>query len=157
MGRTGYQRTYRTRVVSGVAAGVDWELRAPGNAWLRVISLVATLTTDATVIDRRVRLVAGDGSNRWFTSISSAAQAAGATVEYGAYVGADTGGSATLALTLPLPTEGLLLRPGHRLQSLTANLQAGDAWTLINVLLDEIPSDTRYVSNIGALPDQTEG
>lgn len=157
MARAGYERTWRTRAVSQPSAGSDWFLRAPGNAWLRVVSLVATLVTDATVMDRRVRLVAGDRSNRWWGAISSVAQAASATVEYGAYEGADTGGSATLALTLPLPTGGLLLRPGHQLESVTLNLQAGDQWSLVNALIDEIPSDSRYIANVGRLPDEQEG
>lgn len=150
MVRNGYRRVWRTRLAEVPNPGAEWELRAPGNAWWRVVSLVATLVTDATVANRRVRLVAGDGTNRWYAAIASADQAATATVEYGAFDGADSGGLATAGLTVPLPNGGLLLRPGHRLQSVTVNIQAGDQWSGINALIDEIPSDDPYVSLVGA-------
>lgn len=150
MARAGFNRSWRTRLIGAPAVATDWAITSPGNAWWRIVSLVATLTTDANAANRRVRLVAGDRSNRWYSSIASADQIAAQTVEYGAFEGATPGGLATVSLNLSLPTEGLLLRPGHRLEAVTTNIQAGDQWSAVMALIDEIPSDVDYVSDVGA-------
>jgi hypothetical protein len=135
-----YRRNWRTVSAPVPAAGVNWTLRPSGGGTWRVVSLVARLVTDANVANRRVTLSAGDGERTWWQQTSSADQAASLTTDYAAYAGATAGGSVPGTLTVPLPTTGLLLRSGHRLTVAVTNIQAGDAWSAIHAIVDEILS-----------------
>lgn len=138
----GYTRRWRVLKQSSPTVATDWTITAPGNLVLRVVSLVARLVTDANVANRQVSFSADDGTNTWWATLFSAAQAAGATVDYVIHTAATRDGTATVLLSAPIPSQGLLLHPGNRLVAATTNKQVGDQWSAIRALVDEIPTDT---------------
>lgn len=146
MTNPGYGRRWRTVVGIQPAAGAEWSIVAPGNATWRIVSVAATLTADATVASRFAEFIADDQSRTWYRQGTVGATTAAEASVYCGHTGA---AQATFASTdnFPLPVGGLLLRPGHRLRSLTANLQAADQWSLITALVDEIPSDIPLIGD----------
>lgn len=151
MTRPGFTRWWRIVGVTAPVAGADWALIAPGNAAWRVVSLTARLVTDAVAANRRVTLRADRGGNVFFAQPSSADQILSQTVDYAAHTGATASGVVPGTLTLPLPVQGLLLRPGYRLTVTTTGIDPGDQWSVIFALVDEIPSDDPYVGDMGSM------
>lgn len=151
MANTGYRRRWRTVRLSARAVGTDWELKAPGNAYWRVVSVAAQLTTSAVVGNRQVVLIGDDQTSTYFAQGFSTVQAASTTFTYAAH----TGGSSLLAsttATAPLPHAGMLLLPGYRLRASTGLLDPADQWANVVALVDEIPSTHAYIGDDG-LPD----
>lgn len=146
MTNPGYGRRWRTVKVDDPAAGAEWVMKAPGNATWRVVSIAATLTADATAVSRFAEFIADDQSRTWYKQGTVGATTAAEASVYCGFTGA---AQATFASTdnFPLPTNGLLLRPGYRLRSLTTNLQAADQWSAITALVDEIPSDIPFIGD----------
>lgn len=90
-----------------------------------VHSVIFQLVTNATVVNRRVSLVADDGSTVFWRQATNYDQTASLTNVYCAFEGGalGSGGGST---TFMIPTGGLRLRKGDRLSTLTSNLNAGD-------------------------------
>jgi len=145
---SGYRRRWRTVRLPAIAAGLNWELKAPGNAYWRIVSITARLVTSAVVANRQVVLIGDDQTNTFYTQGFSSAQAATLTIDYCAH----TGGSSILGGTVAtgaLPHMGLLLMPGYRLRASTALLDVADQWSLVTALVDEIPSSRPYIGDDG--------
>lgn len=115
------------RVVTGTdpAAGAEWTETVPAGVVWDLISVLATLVTDATVADRSPRLRIGDGASVFLDVPPVAVQAASITGRYlwgrgltGTNIGA---GQAAGIPDLRLPA-------GSTIASLTGNLQAADNW-----------------------------
>jgi hypothetical protein len=126
--------------VAAPAAGAEFNLTAPGDRMLRVLSLSFTLITSAVVANRRVALRADDGTDVYFAAVSSLDHTAGLTVVYSAYAGAPATGTLGSGLSLALPAPGLVLPVGAHLRSSTVLIDAGDAYSEINVLCEFYPS-----------------
>jgi hypothetical protein len=135
---------YQVVTVPTPAAGAEFTLRAPGQGLWRVVSLAFTFTASAAVANRRVALVADDQTDVWFAAESTVDVAAAAAVRFGAYAGANAAGLTAVLVNIPLPNEGLLLQPGHRLRSSTALLDVGDAFTLIRAQVQEYPQGPEF-------------
>jgi hypothetical protein len=90
-----------------------------------IMSVHLTLVTDANAANRRVSLFADDGADIFFRVQAAADQAASLTHNYSAFEGAG-GRSALTTHLLELPSGGLYQPAGGRLQTTTANRQAGD-------------------------------
>jgi len=121
---------------SDPAAGAEWSITVPAGARWRVLGVIATLTTSATVASRIATLVVDDGTNWLYNSAAQTAQGASQYVVYcwgAALPSAATAGGVS---NNPLPT-GLDLAPGYRLRSSTANLQVGDDWSAPRALVQE--------------------
>ena len=137
--RRGHYAVTERRVVSIPAplAGVDLSALAPQNGQWDVISLVASLTTSATVANRVPHIIIQDANSQHtvFNSPAINNQLAGTTVTYCA---ARTGMSAWFdnAIVIPLPGELTLLGLWGIAFSTTA-LQAGDTWSALALLVDE--------------------
>lgn len=152
MAPTGFTRRWRALALADPAAGAVWEIKATGAATLRIVSLVARLTTSAVAANRQVTLIADDSERVWYAQPASAVQVAATTTDYAAHTGATPAGAAGGVLTLPLPTAGLLLLPGHRLRVTVTAIDAGDQWTAIRALTDETPSGNPYIGDDGVMP-----
>lgn len=152
MARSGFTRRWRTLALTDPAAGSDWEIKAGGAAILRIVSLVARLTTSAVVANRLATLTADDGERVWYEQPATVAQVAGQVTDYAAHTGATPGGATPGVLTLPLPGVGLLLLPGHRLRVVTKTIDVADQWSLVRALVDETPSDTPFIGDDGVMP-----
>jgi hypothetical protein len=119
-------------------AGVDWFFSTPFSVTRsKVTSFSAQFVANATVINRNVEVIVDDGANTvWRTSVPASITAGQTVFVSGAQSNAPTGVVAT-DLTVLLPP-GLVLRPGWRLRTLTANLQGTDAWTNIWLLVEDL-------------------
>lgn len=158
MPRRGYTRRWRTLRITQPAVQTDWEIRAPGSAWLRVISVTARLVTDANVADRGVIFRADDQSATWWLQPSSSLVTANSTVDFALSTGGEHNTITQGVITEPLPSAGLLLAPGHRLRPVTSNLQAGDQWSAIVARVDESPSDDPFIGDYSIiLPEDVRG
>jgi len=153
--RQGFTRRWRQLNVVQPAVGTDWVFINPGETVLRVVSLVARLTTDANVANRTVTLVADNQTRATYRQEATVVQINGVAHDYAAHTGMTQTPAAPTVRSFGLPAEGLLLLPGHRLSVTTANIQAGDQWSLIGILADEVPTDSAYMSTQGRSAEET--
>jgi hypothetical protein len=118
------------------AAGAEVSETVPTNARWRPIAVRLTLVTDATVSSRVVTVTLDDGATVYLQVPSAVAQTASLTNSYN--LGADMIqiGAITTAILIPLPAE-LYMPAGHRIRSLTTNLQAGDNYGAPQLLVEE--------------------
>jgi len=118
------------------AAGVEIIETVPAGARWRLHSIAATLTTSATAANRVVNWAFDDGALTYYQATAAALQAASLVRQYVA--AAAGGGGSTLDVTIaaPLPL-GRVLAAGHRILTLTTNLQAGDNWGAPQLLVEE--------------------
>jgi hypothetical protein len=118
------------------AAGVEISETVPTNARWRLIAARFTFTTSVTVANRTVALVIDDGVNIYYAIVAPAAQAASVGIDYN--VGA-LGVQPALAFFnhwLPTPPDFLLLQ-GHRIRTVTQNLQVGDNFAAPQLFVEE--------------------
>lgn len=140
MSTKGPMTFYQVVQVSNPAPGAEFALKSPGQGLWRVISVAFTLVTSAVVANRRVVLFGDDQTDVWAVCPSAVDQAASTTVRYGAHVGAVGSGLAGTALSIPLPGQGFILMPGHRLRSSTLAIDATDQYSAIRALVQEFPA-----------------
>lgn len=133
---------YQVVAVTQPAAGQEWTIRGAGQGLWRVLSLAFTLTTSAAVANRRVRLVADDGTSQFYRSVAIGDQAASLAVTYSGWSGSDRGAVGAGSAHLAFPIGGLILRPGWRLSTLTDLIDVADQYSTIALLVIEYP-DTR--------------
>jgi hypothetical protein len=146
VGLMGFERRWRIVELANPAVATDWTLKADGGAWWRVISVAARLVADANVANRRATFFADNQTRNWWVSHTSNVVTNGQTVDYCGHTSAAMS-DGTGVFTFPLPANGLLLPPGHRLRVVTTNIQAGDQWSSITAQVDEIPSDEMFVGD----------
>jgi hypothetical protein len=130
-------------VVGGVpAAGVDWNVNVSTNARWRLISLVARLTTSATVANRTPSLFLRDASaNGIFDSPQITPQAASLVVAYS--WGDSCAAVATVGGVANAPLPGnCYLAQNMQIFSSTPGIQAGDQWTAPVLLIQEWQDNT---------------
>lgn len=129
MGRRLADIRYRVVRVADPGANTEISISSTGASFWLVRSLVATLTTDATVADRTVRIEQSDGTSTYFVASAGEVQAASLTRRYGAHPGADGSLTAGGVRGIPLDAYGLVVPPGHVVRTDTENLQAGDEYS----------------------------
>jgi len=109
------------------AAGQEISETVPTNTRWRFVSILALLTTDATVASRVAYWAVDDGSTLLFTGNAGLTQGVSSTEAYSLIPSysqrGDIGGNRVLAVPSPL-----ILQAGWRIRSSTTNLQAGDNW-----------------------------
>lgn len=155
MATPGIQRAWRTILVNKPNVGTDWSLPVGGQRFLRVVTLTALLSTSAAAPARQVTLTASRGGNVYFQSPAVAGIGAAAAVTIAAFAGAPRDGSFINTLTIPLPSNGLLLRPGDVLAVTTGALDAGDQWSAIAIEAEEVPSGPNYEGDELSTPAET--
>lgn len=127
------------RAIAGTtpAAGAEISETVPTGARWELLSLTATLTSSATVANRHAVLVLDDGATPYFRVGISTNQAASLAINYNYAQGV---GSAALdggvQFITPIPA-GVRLASGHRVRTLTTNLQVGDQWSAVEYLVRE--------------------
>jgi hypothetical protein len=107
--------------------GTEWSETVPtGRVW-RILSIRATLVTDANAANRQVGVTLSDGTNVFFKSCSTSVQAASLTHSYTI---ADLPGAvvASAALEHQVPLPSMLLPAGTVIASVTTAKQATDNW-----------------------------
>jgi hypothetical protein len=118
----------KLRIVTGndPPAGQEWSVTVPtGKVW-ELLSVEATLVTDATAVTRFPRLVLDDGTTEFYRWQAPSAGASNNAVYVWAATGAgqDAGNSGKHGMIPP----NVVLLPGWRVRSFTASLQTGDNW-----------------------------
>jgi hypothetical protein len=126
--------------VADPAAGSDWSYTLAAGQYWRLEGLRARLVTDATVATRLPQLEILPGGFLCILTRGTNAHTASLTVDYTA---GDWGirSAATEALQYwPVPSD-IRLREGNVIRVVTANLQAGDQWSLIAIGAEEWIAD----------------
>ena len=127
----------RLRSITGTdpAAGAEISETVPDRRRWKILSIAITLTTDATVDDREVRLIIDDGTNTILIVRLTNKQAATNTYSY--YF-TNIGVAETKrinSILIPIPT--LTLSPNSRIQTSTDKMKAGDNYAAPQLLLKE--------------------
>lgn len=96
-----------------------------------VNSVYFTMTTDATVANRVVQLVADDGVDIFWRTRGATNHPASSSRTYCAFPGASVGENGMV--NLALPTNGLFLRAGDRLFTAVQSGAAGDDYSAMTL------------------------
>lgn len=141
LGRSLYEllrlRLIRELLVPSPAAGAEWSLAMPAGVYWELLDVRALLTTSAVVATRTPRLRVSDPNNidvQRFGVASAASASSAVSYEWSAGLGM-TNNTAATAQGLPTPPQAML--PGFTISSLTGNLDAGDQWSSIVLLVRE--------------------
>ncbi len=122
------------------AAGNEFVITVPTSARWRIKKIRVSLTTSATVAARTVSIGFDDGTNLLERRVFGASQAASLTYVYETIFGAkadDTAVDANNVIRIYVGHELSVLPPGWRIRSLSANFQAGDAYTIQDIEVEE--------------------
>lgn len=120
-----------------VGAGLDWSFTVPSNTRWKVRAVSAFLTASATVASRLVALNLKDTvGNIYYGMQCNASQTASQALRYNWYPGAPFTALITSVITSPIPTDTVLFT-NMSISVTTANLQAGDQWSLITMAVEE--------------------
>lgn len=124
-------------IMPTLANGTNWTAKTTSAQRWEVIAVQATLTTSAVVVNRQMSLVLWDRlGNSICRFPCNFTQAASLAYNYYFYNGAAHVQTGANWITAPIPT-GIQLDPGMYVQSRVLNLDAGDAWSGVNVLVKE--------------------
>lgn len=122
------------------AAGASVQETVPTNARWRLLALIVTLVTDATAANREAALTIDDGATVFVRAPAGVAHTASLTNRYNWTAHADR---FTIAqdrtVTIPIPE--LWLPGGSRINTLTANIVAGDNYGAPQLLVEELIED----------------
>lgn len=117
--------TLRTIAGTDPAANTSISETVPTGARWRLHSMAFSLVTDANAANREVSITFDDGATAYMVAASGVNQAASLTRRYSAAKGGIRGAAATAAeITIALPD--VWLPAGHRIRTVTTNIQAGD-------------------------------
>lgn len=134
-GETAWRRS--RQVVRGAvpAGGASPSVTVPAGHLYRLKAAYAALVTDATVANRIARLQFSDGVATFLEIGPAGVQAASSTFAYAWLPGA-SGYALQANEVMPLPE--LELQAGWVISLVTTNLVAGDAWSALALIVDDI-------------------
>ena len=129
-----------SHLIGTVTAGLDWSTTVPSGQIWQLGTVTATLTTGAAVANRAPALVILDpGGNVIVNAAAAYVQAASLVWSYSWSVGGTAPPSGTSQNGGAIPA-GLRLFPASIIKTVTANLQAADQWTVVNIFSHVYPS-----------------
>jgi hypothetical protein len=124
----------------------------------RILNLLFTFTASAVVANRQVSASITDGTTVTWRMPPPPVQAAGSAVTY--QLTANVPGQALAAgiLQTSCPYEGLFMRRGWSLRTLTALIDVGDQYSAISAYIEELPDgpDTHWQPSLGLYPVETD-
>lgn len=125
------------KVVNGAdpAAGAECQDTVPAGKVWRLISVLLTLVTNATVANRRVHMTLDDGATVWYRRGSNATQAASLTQNY--QFAGEAGEAAVRDLFAADPLPIFDLPAGSRISTVTVNKDAGDNYGAPKYYIEE--------------------
>jgi hypothetical protein len=153
-GQEPWRRVRRTVKSAVPAAGAEATIQVPGDKLWRVESVLATLVTSATVANRTARLVISDSDGTFRAIPAATDQAASATSIYQWLPLATPYVKGTYQLAQFVP---LTLQPGDTLATLTASIDATDAWSALTLRVVETTFRQGMVDLSTMLADMLEG
>lgn len=139
----------RVVVIANPAAQGEITITVPGQEIWVVESLAFRLVADATVATRVTSLAVDDGGVEFLRSITGFSHTAGLTMEYCAFRGSGTFGSSDGKTVMPWPSGDVGLSPGMRIKTVTSNLQVGDQFSRIRLLVMAYPTGPRVTVTPG--------
>lgn len=144
---TALRQAYRRYVkpIPNPAVGAELNITPDGQGGWRVVYFAFSLTTSAVVAARTPSIRASDGTVRTFEDIFNAAQAAASTVRYVSYPGCTPHGVIGGLATCGMPDEGIILGQGWSLASLTTNIDPGDQFSNVSLIVEELATGPDYV------------
>ena len=127
----------RLRSITGTdpAAGAEISEIVPARTRWRLISIYLSLTTDTTVINRRIRLIIENPTNSLFQIYLSTLQTASATWYYSFSKISTPETRVFSRIYIPIPT--FILPTLSNIRTVTDNLQAGDNYGTPQILVEE--------------------
>jgi hypothetical protein len=128
---------FRSVAGSDPAAGAEISETVPTGARWQVLAITATLVSDGTAANRRPRLTIDDGTTVYFVSPSGNTQTATQTIVYTWAIGAPLAATLNSSFNLHGLPAPHWLRAGHRIQTVTASIQAGDNWGAPQLWVEE--------------------
>lgn len=130
----------RREIVPPPAAGTNWTRTSDaGGLWI-VRGVTFILTTAAAVANRTVGLSLTEGTDVRLVVSAGAVQAASLVRRYTAFPGSASSADSPVALTLPWPSQGLVMPVGTTLSSVTDSIQAADQYSAIVLDITEFPA-----------------
>lgn len=130
------QGNLRSITGTNPAAGAEISETVPANVRWRPVAIEAVFVASAAVANRRISLRLDDGANEYYKVEASADVTAGQTRTFSMW--ATFGPSAANNVTFYLPLPGNLILPaGHRIRTVTSNLDVGDDWAAPQMLIEE--------------------
>lgn len=132
-------------IVLAPPAGSEPEVVVPAHETWLVHSAKGFFTTDATVIDREVRFivdnpVSGQGTYSFFPS--SVLQAAGQSRNY-TFADAGYRGAGAVNVGVVVGVGTVAVPAGSRIRVSTTNLQAGDAWKELFLIVEKFDNSAK--------------
>ncbi len=124
-------------IVANPATGSEWSQTVPTGARWRIQGVRADLAASANAVTRNVGLRLDDGLTLMNAFTSPFNQTASTTFTYSWFPGAPVAVAPNTRLPNTLSVD-LWLKAGWRLQSETFNLQGNDAWSTINLMVEEV-------------------
>jgi hypothetical protein len=134
----------RVRPITQPAAGADFSITADLFGAQQIIGLVFTLTTSAAVANRQVTLALDDGTNVTWRAVAAQVQAAGVAVNHQVHLDSPQLALVAGLTIMSFPAEGLLLRRGWRLHSITSLIDVADQFSAIVAHVQELPDGPDY-------------
>lgn len=126
--------------VTNPGAGADWFVVVQSNVRWRIRSILATLTTNATVANRQVTVFASQGGTKFFVGPAVQNIPAGTVAQVTAMGVSPVVAADTTKVMIPLPPDLILTGTAGFVQTLgvlTGNIQAGDQWSAIQVFVEQ--------------------
>lgn len=113
-------------------AGAEISEVVPSNTVWRLYSVEFQFVTAAAVATRLVRLTIDDGANVYHRTPAVSTQIAALTAQYCASAAGFAGVATSFDIQIPLPGY-LILRPGHRVRTITDAIQGADQFSAVRV------------------------
>lgn len=133
-----YRGVPRLLRVPQPAAGSDWSLTLPGEAWWRVVSCHATYTISTAVgVGRTIGYRVTDGSTVLVDTTYGVALSIAATHLITLLALWPTGSALTNNERACLALPDLVLPPGFVIGTRTFQIQPADQWSAIDILVEE--------------------
>jgi hypothetical protein len=122
--------------VNAPAAGSDFQIQIPTNTRVRIMSVTAQLATNATAATRTAELLIKSGVTTVLRIPASATQIASLTNTYNGSTAFNSTAQPVTDIQWLIPSN-LHLAQGFSIVSATANIQAGDQWSLVNMIVEQ--------------------
>lgn len=120
--------------VTPPAAGAEWTFTNADGGLILVRSVLYQLVTSAVVANRVTGLTVNIDGAPWLRTTANTAQVASLTRTYCAFGSASLTADNAIAVVMPWRDNGVLLRQGHSIGSVSLLLDAGDQYS--GIVLD---------------------
>lgn len=139
------------------AAGAEWTVNVPGGRQWRIIGGAAQLVASAAVANRRPGLSLGDESTTTARTVSALQVQAGATALLGYLPDSGVTAPAGVDTVGLVPAWDAWIPGGFVISSATPGLQAGDQYSQVSLMIEELYVDDQELSKLGEERDQALG